>query len=47
MMTKKKKKRQQNGRAIRKGWYEGKVEGVPSGFVKFTNTHKKKLSSLV
>ena len=37
----------QNGRTVQKGWYEGKVQGVPSGFVKFTNKNKKKLSNLV
>ena len=47
MARRKKKMKQQNGRAVQKGWYEGQVKNVPSGFVKFTNPVKKKLSSLV
>jgi hypothetical protein len=46
-MARKRRKRQQANSAIQHGWYEGKLQGVPTGFVKFSNPQKKKLSSLV
>jgi len=46
-MARKRRKRQRASNPIQHGWYEGKVGQVPSGFVKFSNPQKKKLSSLV